>query len=129
MWVADVAIDDGTYIFLDRPARVSVPSHSPAMAHSAYFPPQSAVEQIKRHPKYYLNGGDVHFLVSLRLLVHPQPLSRAMSCMIGVAVVLCSCIGRYGSTVFYSRVVARSRRELANMLPLVLLVADTSCAG
>ncbi|KAI0366762.1 hypothetical protein BV20DRAFT_912992, partial [Pilatotrama ljubarskyi] len=33
------------------------------MAHSNYFPPQSAVEQIKRHPKYYLNGGDVHFLV------------------------------------------------------------------
>ncbi|KAM5544950.1 hypothetical protein V8D89_001061 [Ganoderma adspersum] len=32
------------------------------MAHS-YFPSQSAVEQIKRHPKYYLNGGDVHFLV------------------------------------------------------------------
>ncbi|EJF57166.1 hypothetical protein BD309DRAFT_840413, partial [Dichomitus squalens] len=28
-----------------------------------YFAPQSAVEQIKRHPKYYLNGGDVHFLV------------------------------------------------------------------
>ncbi|KAI0764417.1 hypothetical protein BD413DRAFT_482623 [Trametes elegans] len=25
--------------------------------------PQSSVEQIKRHPKYYLNGGDVHFLV------------------------------------------------------------------
>lgn len=34
------------------------------MAHN-YFPPQSAVEQIKRHPKYYLNGGDVHFLVSI----------------------------------------------------------------
>ncbi|KAI0330431.1 hypothetical protein GY45DRAFT_1218890, partial [Cubamyces sp. BRFM 1775] len=33
------------------------------MAHSTYFAPQSAVEQIKRHPKYYLNGGDVHFLV------------------------------------------------------------------
>ncbi|KAL1945337.1 hypothetical protein VTO73DRAFT_2188 [Trametes versicolor] len=31
------------------------------MAHSNYS--QSAVEQIKRHPKYYLNGGDVHFLV------------------------------------------------------------------
>ncbi|KAI0827715.1 hypothetical protein BC628DRAFT_1284420, partial [Trametes gibbosa] len=33
------------------------------MAHSNYFAPQSAVDQIKRHPKYYLNGGDVHFLV------------------------------------------------------------------
>ncbi|KAI0800272.1 hypothetical protein C8Q74DRAFT_1396299 [Fomes fomentarius] len=32
------------------------------MSHS-FFSPQSAVEQIKRHPKYYLNGGDVHFLV------------------------------------------------------------------
>ncbi|KAI0698308.1 hypothetical protein C8T65DRAFT_581962 [Cerioporus squamosus] len=29
----------------------------------AFYQPQSAVEQIKRHPKYYLNGGDVHFLV------------------------------------------------------------------
>ena len=32
------------------------------MSHT-FFPPQSAVEQIKRHPKYYLNGGDIHFLV------------------------------------------------------------------
>ncbi|RPD62756.1 hypothetical protein L226DRAFT_503801 [Lentinus tigrinus ALCF2SS1-7] len=29
----------------------------------AFYQPQSAVEKIERHPKYYLNGGDVHFLV------------------------------------------------------------------
>ncbi|KAI8978255.1 hypothetical protein BD414DRAFT_377913, partial [Trametes punicea] len=33
------------------------------MAHNSYLAPQSAIEQIKRHPKYYLNGGDIHFLV------------------------------------------------------------------
>jgi hypothetical protein len=28
-------------------------------------PPTPAAEKVKRHPKYYLNGGDVHFLVSI----------------------------------------------------------------
>ena len=27
-----------------------------------------AAEKVRRHPKYYLNGGDIFFLVSLRLL-------------------------------------------------------------
>lgn len=39
-------------------------------AHSYQPVPESAVEKVKRHPKYYLNGGDVHFLVSLLIATY-----------------------------------------------------------
>lgn len=53
-----------------RPATANAASYSrqPSVngmaAHTHYSPPESAVEKVKRHNKYYISGGDVHFLVS-----------------------------------------------------------------
>lgn len=49
---------------------MSYNGYGPA-SHSAFAPAGSevatpAAEKVRRHPKYYLNGGDVHFLVRSR---------------------------------------------------------------
>lgn len=33
----------------------------PPMAHN--YNVETSLEKVKRHPKYYLSGGDIHFLV------------------------------------------------------------------
>jgi len=40
---------------------------SPTMAHNHHNSTDSLAEKIKRHPKYYLSGGDIHFLVETYL--------------------------------------------------------------
>lgn len=49
------------------PRSIAPGSRQPSVSMAAHnyvsTPVESAVQKVKRHPKYYLNGGDVHFLV------------------------------------------------------------------